>query len=179
MVEFTNNFFEIFGQPVGYKIDALMLAERYRELQKEFHPDRAAAKPEAEQLVAVRWAATINQAFDTLRCPLKRAQYLLELEGIDGTGDATVTNDPTFLMAQMELRESLSDIPTAEDPFAALESMRQQAQMDYFQLQTEFDSRYNAGDFNAALDVVAKMQFFTKLLNEIELLEEDLEEQFG
>ena len=175
-MEFTNNFFDIFGLAESYSLDLSSLSSRYRELQKAFHPDRFADKPERERAMAVQWAATINQAFDTLKSPLKRAQYLLAQQGLDSTGEATISSDPVFLMEQMELRETLAEVRGDEDPFAALDAIRARIEREYRQLQQEFASRYSGADYQQALEVVAKMQFFVKLLAEIELLEEDLEE---
>jgi len=49
-------------------------------LQQEFHPDRFASKGDVDKRLAVQTASLINQAYDTLKSPLKRAQYLLELQ---------------------------------------------------------------------------------------------------
>ena len=83
MVLETNNFFEIFSLPVTWQIDRSLLDTRYRNLQREFHPDRYAAKGDTEKRLAVQTTALINQAYDSLKSPLKRAQYLLELAHID------------------------------------------------------------------------------------------------
>ena len=85
MVLETNNFFEIFSLPVTWQIDRSLLDTRYRNLQREFHPDRYAAKGDTEKRLAVQTTALINQAYDSLKSPLKRAQYLLELAHIDAT----------------------------------------------------------------------------------------------
>ena len=172
----SNNFFEIFGIAESFSVDSQLLAQRYRELQQQFHPDRFADKPERERNRAVQWSATINQALDTLKSPLKRAQYLLERQGLDSTGESTITADPMFLMEQMELRESLGDIRDNNDPFTALEQLRSRVSSDYREQQAAFAQHYDAGEYNSALDAVAKMQFSAKLLAEMELLEEDLED---
>ncbi|MGS2724603.1 Fe-S protein assembly co-chaperone HscB [Porticoccus sp. GXU_MW_L64] len=171
-----NNFFEIFGIPESFHVDCGRLASRYRELQQQFHPDRFADKPERDRNRAVQWSATINQAFDTLKSPLKRAQYLLAEKGLDSTGESTVSSDPVFLMAQMELRESLVEVRDHDDPFAALDNLRNQVNNDYREQQARFAQHYDASQYDEALDKVAKMQFSSKLLAEMELLEEDLED---
>ncbi|MCV6606505.1 MAG: Fe-S protein assembly co-chaperone HscB [Porticoccaceae bacterium] len=175
-MENSNNFFDIFGVPKTFAVDDRLLAERYRELQQQFHPDRFADKPERERNRAVQWSATINQAFDTLKSPLKRAQYLLACQGLDSTGESTVSNDPLFLMEQMELRESLADVRDNDDPFAALDVLRNRVNSDYRKQQALFAQHYDASENDSALDAVAKMQFSAKLLAEMELLEEELEE---
>ena len=176
MMQSSNNFFEIFGIAESYSVDIQGLSSRYRELQQQFHPDRFADKPERECHRAVQWSATINQAFDTLKSPLKRAQYLLSQQGLDSTGDSTITSDPGFLMEQMELRESLGEVRANPDPFALLDALRSKASNQYRQLQQEFAELHEVGQYDASLDTVAKMQFFTKLLAEIDSLEEELDE---
>ena len=74
-MDFTSNYFEIFGLPVSYQIDLALLADRYHDMQKEFHPDRYAGKPAQEQRLAVQYASIINQAYSDLKSPLCRAQY--------------------------------------------------------------------------------------------------------
>ena len=78
------------------------LNRRYLLLQQEFHPDGYAKKSDAEQRLAVQMAALINQAFETLKSPLHRAQYLLERTGISADEQSKTTSDGAFLMQQIE-----------------------------------------------------------------------------
>jgi len=174
-VDFTNNYFEIFGLPVSYQVDLGLLSERYREMQREFHPDRYASKPAQEQRLAVQYAAVINQAFSELQSPLLRAQYLLNLSNIESEGDTQITRDPLFLMQQIELREKLSDVAQSSDAFSMLEEVAQEAESEYEALQQIFDQQYSQSQFQEALETIAKMQFFSKLLVEIEQREHELE----
>ncbi|MGB0449444.1 MAG: Fe-S protein assembly co-chaperone HscB [Porticoccaceae bacterium] len=172
----TSNFYEIFSLPPGWQIDRSLLDSRYRQLQREFHPDRFAAKGDVEKRLAVQATSLINQAYETLKCPLKRAQYMLELESIDADQESHITSDASFLMAQIEFREKLEEIRDSADPLAGLESMRDNVQIQYLQLQEDFQAQHSAANYNDALDTVAKMQFFAKLLDEIEQREEELED---
>ena len=172
----TSNFFEIFSLTAGWQVDIGLLDSRYRQLQREFHPDRFAASGEVEKRLAVQTTSLINQAYETLKSPLKRAQYLLELEGINADQESHITSDASFLMQQIELRESLEEAEQGADPLAALESMHDDVDSQYRQLQNSFEEQYHSTDYNMALDTVAKMQFFSKLLIEIEQREEELED---
>lgn len=172
----TNNFFEIFSLPCGWQVDSGLLDSNYRQLQREFHPDRYAASGEVEKRLAVQTTSLINQAYETLKSPLKRAQYLLELEGINADQESHITSDASFLMQQIELRESLEEAEQSEDPLSALESMHDNVEAQYQQLQNSFKEQYQSTEYNTALDTVAKMQFFSKLLIEIEQREEELED---
>ena len=181
-MDFTSNYFEIFGLPVSYQVDLTLLSDRYRSMQRKFHPDRYASKPAQEQRLAVQYAAVINQAYTELSSPLLRAQYLLSLKNMDSAmdsaGDVKITRDPQFLMQQIELREKLADLSEAEanDAFAILGEVAGQAKSDYIGLQQVFDQQYSCSDFQSAEETVAKMQFFSKLLNETEQLEQELDD---
>lgn len=175
-MDFSSNYFEIFGLPVSYTLDLSLLDDRYHKMQREFHPDRYADKPSQEQRLAVQYAAVINQAFSELKSPLHRAQYLLSLKKVDSAGDAHITRDPGFLMKQIELREQLADVLAAADPFAALEAIAQEADTEYVELQQVFDQQYRESSFQEALETVAKMQFYSKLLAEVAQLEHELDD---
>jgi len=175
-VDSTSNYFEIFGLPVSYQVDLSLLSERYRDMQREFHPDRYANKPDQEQRIAVQYAAVINQAFSQLQSPLLRAQYLLSLKNIEGQGDAQITRDPLLLMQQIELREKLSDTAQANNAFSLLEEVAEAAESEYIALQKVFDQQYSESKFQEALETIAKMQFFSKLLVEVEQREHELDD---
>jgi molecular chaperone HscB len=172
----TSNFYAIFSLPAGWQIDRPVLDSRYRQLQREFHPDRFATKGDVEKRLAVQTASLINQAYETLKSPLKRAQYMLELEDIDAGQESHITSDMSFLMKQIEFREALEDIRDSADPLAGLDSMRDDVEAQYLQLQVDFEAQHSVSNYNDALDTVAKMQFFAKLLDEIEQREEELED---
>ena len=174
----SRSYFDIFSLPVGWIIERPTVDARYRQLQQEFHPDRYAAKGDVEKRLAVQTAALINDAYQTLISPLKRAQYLMQLDGIDADQESHITSDGAFLMSQIDLREELADIGQDGPSPAALEalaSLEQRVGATYVGLQDEFSAHYSAGDQAAAFDTVAKMQFFVKLLDQVEALEEQLD----
>ena len=172
----TSNYYQIFSLPSGWQVDRTLLDSRYRQLQHEFHPDRYAAKGDVEKRLAVQATSLINQAYETLKTPLKRAQYMLELEDINANQESHITSDMGFLMQQIEFRQALEDIRESADPLAGLEAMRDDVQAQYQQLQETFEAQHKLTNYNDALDTVAKMQFFAKLLDEIEQREEELED---
>ena len=106
MVDFSQNYFELFGMPTGFALDTGSLAARYRELQKVVHPDRFAASGERSQRLSLQRATLVNEAYQTLKDPLRRAQYLLEIKAGGQALQESTLNDPEFLMRQMELREA-------------------------------------------------------------------------
>ena len=175
-MDLTSDYFEIFALPQSWDVDLQQLTERYRSLQRQFHPDRFVANSSREQRLAAQSSSLINQAFEALRSPLSRAQYLLKLQGVDYDSHTGITQDTDFLMRQMQLRESLAELPDSDDALAELEAMQDQVERQYLQLQADFASLYSQSDFEQARETVAKMQFFVKLLDEIDQLTEELDQ---
>ena len=96
------NHFALFGMTPRFTIDAVVLDAAYRELQGRVHPDKFAAATDAEKRVAMQWATRANEAYQTLKSPLKRAGYLCELNGIDLAIESNTQMPPAFLMQQMD-----------------------------------------------------------------------------
>ena len=170
------NYFELFGLEPGFEIDLSTIAERYRDLQRAVHPDRFANASDQERLLSVQQAAHVNEAYQTLKSPLLRARYLLELQGI-ALNDTDTTMDPMFLMEQIELRESLAAVPGLSDPFAALMALRDTIDAKDKSFISSLSEAFTSGDeaaLQGARDTVRKMQFMEKLLSEVEELEEEL-----
>ncbi len=174
-MDINKNYFEFIGLPVSFHIDQSALADRALELQRILHPDRYAHKSVHEQRLAVQYMAYLNEGIATLKSPLLRAQYLLQLRGIDTFSESSTPIDPMFLMQQMELREQLEDIPELGDPFAALEALLAQVNGMLEQLREQFVQQYQDDNLEAATSAVRKMQFLEKLVLEIERLEDRLD----
>ena len=177
-MDITQNFFELFELDASFDLDTQQLSERYRELQREYHPDRHAHKGEREQRLAVQATAHLNQAFDTLKNPLLRAQYLLQQRGVE-TGEESRGQLPgAFLMQQMELRESLVEAAEADDPFAELERLEAESKALEAAEYSQFNAALAAEDLDSAEVSIRKLQFITKLLREIEAAEDRLDEEY-
>src|SRR5580765_3338341 len=82
-VNLNQNHFELFGLPVSFAVDTAALEARYHELQREVHPDRFAAASGAERRLSMQLATRVNEAYRTLKSPLKRAVYILQSRGVD------------------------------------------------------------------------------------------------
>ena len=100
------DYFAIFSLPVAFEIDLSALEAAYFKAQRQFHPDRFVGKPATEKLAALQKSMDINKAYETLKDPLKRARYLLSLQGIIvGTANDSIRPSPALLTEIMELRE--------------------------------------------------------------------------
>lgn len=173
----TQNHFELFGFPVAFEIDAHELAERYRELQRTLHPDRYANASDRERRLSIQHAAQVNEAFQTLKSTLRRARYLLQLQGIEFDDEKETHLDPAFLMEQMELREALAEVSTSSDPLSNFNSImadiKSRQQLMEQQLRELF-AVDNTESRQQAKQLVQKMQFLLRLQQEAEELEEEL-----
>jgi molecular chaperone HscB len=175
-LKISSNFYDVFSLPQGWVVDLSELDTRFRKLQQQFHPDRYASNSEIEKRRAVQMASMINQAYETLKNPLSRAQYLLQLLDFDVAQESHITSDAQFLMDQMLLREALSDLKSDPKPKQALESLAIDAEQKYLHLQQQFAQQFDASDYTAAFDTVAKMQFADKFAADIDQLKDELEE---
>jgi molecular chaperone HscB len=81
-VNLQSNDFELFGLPQQFAQDRAAIDLRWKELQREAHPDKFAAQGAAAQRVAMQWSVRINEAYQRLKDPLRRAAYLCELSGV-------------------------------------------------------------------------------------------------
>ncbi|WOX06414.1 Fe-S protein assembly co-chaperone HscB [Microbulbifer pacificus] len=172
-MKLQQNHFEIFGLPVAYEVDRQLLTRRYRELQQEFHPDRFAAKSDREQMLSMQYAAQINEANNTLKDPVARAQYLLQLAGVEIHPEQT-TADGEFLMQQMILRERLEEVRDAANPELELDELGSDA-ADLFRIQEQaFSTGLKSQELEHAKSALLKMQFLAKLRRQIDVLEEEL-----
>jgi molecular chaperone HscB len=158
--------FDVLGLPPRFEIDLAVLEARVRDLQRALHPDRHANGTPAERRVAMSRAVSVNEAFRTLRDDLTRAAALL-----DGASDKPA--DPDFLMEIMELREGLSDAREAGsiDRVRTLAlDVRARAAAARATLATALDV---AHDRTKAADALAKLRYYRRFLDEVEVAEED------
>lgn len=170
-MDFNQNYFEIFGLPVDYSVDLDLLADRFIEMQKEVHPDRFAAGTEQEKRLSMQWATMLNTANTTLKNPLARAIYLLELKGVEIAHNPTLT--PAFLMEQIELREELEEIESGEGDLDRLDGFKRRVVAVMAEVEAGFGESINTNT-DAARQHVYELQFLTKLLMSANEIEEKL-----
>jgi molecular chaperone HscB len=168
------NHFELFGLPSQFQLDGSLLSSQFRELQKRFHPDNFATASERDRLMAVQKAAQINDAYQVLKHPISRAEYILAENGTEMRGEQQTMQDPMFLMEQMELREELEDIADSSDPESALFDFDSKVSKMYKQHLASVEQELDQGLWAEAADRVRKLKFIAKLKNEIELVEDKL-----
>ncbi|WP_181296895.1 co-chaperone HscB [Pseudomonas sp. Q2-TVG4-2] len=164
--------YALFELQPAFDIDPEMLSSRYRELARKVHPDRFADAGETEQRHAIERSANLNEAYQTLKSPSRRARYLLTLQGREMPLEATV-QDSAFLMQQMQWREELEELQDDAN-IASFKARLKAAQQDlndsFARIWREESQREQAER------LVRRMQFLDKLSQEVRQLEERLDD---
>jgi len=171
------NYFELFALPQSFDLDLAQLSNTFQSLQKMVHPDRFAHASSQEQLLAVQKSATVNDAYQTLKNALKRAEYLLAQRGTQMPSEQTSFHDTHFLIRQMELREMLAEIKFADDVDAALLVINELIDSEYHVLFSQLKKYLNDNNDESnimAIEILRKLKFYQKLQLELERIEEQL-----
>lgn len=160
-----SNDFELFGLAPQFTQDRATIDAHWKDLQREAHPDKYAAQGAAAQRLAMQWSARINEAYQRLKDPLRRAAYLCELHAAPLNAENNNAMPAEFLMQQMRWREALDeadDMPTLEQldaqvQQARLEALRQCAHL----LDTQ-------KDYQGAVQQVRAMMFIERFARDVE-----------
>jgi molecular chaperone HscB len=166
MASLQDTHFALFDLPQQFALDAERLDGAYRAVQAQVHPDRFAAAGDAQKRVAMQWATRANEAYQTLRDPLKRAGYLLSLRGVDLGAENNTAMEPAFLMQQMEWREGIEDAAAARNVDAldaVLGELRGERRVRLDKLAALLDSGADQG----AAEAVRQLMFIERVMHEV------------
>jgi len=164
-MKLTSDDFELFGVPRRFEQDRVALDARWRSLQAEVHPDRFAADGAASQRVAMQWAVRVNEAYERLKDPVKRAAYLCELNGNPVEVQNNTAMPANFLMQQMAWRESLDDAESEEEVDALAAEVASRRNSALAELRDTLDGRR---DFEAAAQQVRALMFIERFAQDID-----------
>jgi molecular chaperone HscB len=157
-----------------FAVDAVALDSAYRDVQGRVHPDKFVNATDAEKRVAMQWATRANEAYQTLKNPQKRAQYMCELAGVDLQTESNTSMPMAFLMQQMEWREELGDARVGKDS-DALESLEKQLRNARKDQLAQIEQQINAADYAAAAQGVRALMFLEKFGEEVRFAFEAIE----
>ncbi|WP_137221292.1 co-chaperone HscB [Shewanella sp. MEBiC00475] len=169
------NYFNLFNVVPAFDIDTALLAERYRELQRAVHPDKFANDTEQQKLLSVQRTAQVNDGYQTLKNPLRRAEHMLSLRGIELSHETTTLKDGAFLMQQMEWREALEDIQQSSDPQASIDELYEsfaEFESVLFAKLAALLASEDVADALLAADQIRKLKFMAKLQDELARIED-------
>lgn len=165
--------FELFAVPARFAQDRAGLDARWKELQREAHPDRFAAQGAAAQRIAMQWSVRINEAYQRLKSPIRRASYLCELNGAPIGAETNTAMPPEFLMQQMEWREALDEAGDA----AAIGALRREVEAARAHALSSLESLIDGkGDYPGAARQVRALMFIERFAEDVEARADQLQQ---
>jgi molecular chaperone HscB len=166
-----SNDFELFGVVERFAQDRPALDARWKELQRQAHPDKFAAQGVAAQRLAMQWSVRINEAYQRLKEPLRRAAYLCELHGMPIQAEDNTAMPAAFLMQQMEWREALEDAQTVAAIDALDDEVMQARKAGLARCEVLIDQQQ---DYAGAAQQVRALMFIARFADDIERRREQL-----
>lgn len=155
--------FRRLGLEPDFDVDIDLAEKRYLGFQRAVHPDRFASKPPKERALAEAQSVSLNDAYETLKDPLRRAAYLLRLKGVDASVDKDETmRDPELLMEAMEAREALMGAESAP----AIEKLAAKAGADAIGVLSELSKAFAVDDLPRANSLTTRLKYLRKFLEE-------------
>ena len=119
------NYFEVFGLPRVLSLDLKALEKTFHELSRRYHPDYFTTAPAEERQKALQMTATLNDAYRTLRHPVRRVEHLLEIEGFKPDGSKV---PKSFLMEVFEINEQLEEVKAGSAGKEQVEALRREVE---------------------------------------------------
>ena len=164
-MKLTDHDFDLFGLPMRFAQDRVALDARWKALQTEVHPDRFASEGGTAQRVAMQWAIRVNEAYQRLKDPLKRAAYLCELHGAPIGAENNTAMPGAFLMQQMEWREALDDARDLAAVSALLTQVDTHRRAALAQLEATLDHEH---DYAAGAQQVRALMFVERFAADVD-----------
>ena len=155
------NFFTLLQLPEAFVIDLETLHQNYQSIQKDIHPDRFATFDDEAKLESIKKTAQVNDAYQTLKSPIRRAEHLLQLKGINIHDEKYTAVPQDFLMQQMEWREELE---THKLNKVALQKLAQDIQKNKNDMMNQLPSFFDdKNHLNDAIRVTRELNFIEKI----------------
>jgi molecular chaperone HscB len=151
--------FAFLGFDPGFDLDLALLEERFRQLSRKLHPDRFARASPQERRFSLEQTTLLNDAYKTLRDPVRRAEHLLQLRGVKGEPKMS----PEFLEETIDDREKLLEAKLSGEP---LDDLVKAAQEKRDRALSEVREQVAAGDLDKAAELLARMKYYARYLDE-------------
>ena len=148
------------GMDRDFQIEAADLDRRYFGFQRNLHPDRFARRSARERAIAESQSASLNQAYETLKEPLTRAAYLLELAGIRSpAAHAATVDDEELLSEAMENREALMEAESLD----AVDALMAKALASSISCLNDLGLAFRDNDLKLANRLTTRLRYWRKL----------------
>lgn len=166
----ASDYFGLLGLPRRYALGRDEIEQRYLGVAAEAHPDRFVGADAPAQRAAMERSAAINEAYRTLRDPVKRAEYLVKLGGIDlDSSDpqrGAPSMDQVFLMEMIERREEAEDA-RSRGP-TGLEAYRARLEEEHDHTLDQAVDALEKGEVRMAARLLVVRRYLQRLLDEID-----------
>jgi molecular chaperone HscB len=174
------NYFEVFDLPKKLGIDLAALERKFHELSRQYHPDYFAAGSAADKQKALQMTALLNDAYRTLRHPVRRVEYLLHVEGFKPDGSKV---PQSFLMEMFDINEQVEEARSGSASAGTIAALRSDIEERAARFEAETESASLEWDrlvssAAPADERTAQLSKLTEILSEssyIRNLERDLE----
>lgn len=166
-----SNDFELFNLPLNFAQDRATIDARWKDLQRQAHPDKFTAQGAAAQRIAMQWSVRINEAYQHLKDPVQRAAYLCELHQAPINAENNTAMPAAFLMQQIELREALDDADNGKN----LDEISQQSKHLLLEQLSKVEQLLDVDkNYLQAAQAVRALMFIERFQHDIELRYEAL-----
>jgi molecular chaperone HscB len=163
--------FGLLGLAPGFDVDLAALERAFFERSKAAHPDRVAGSTAVERIAALSRSRALNDAYQLIKKPIPRAEYLLVQAGVT-IGD-NERLDPTFLMEILELREELAGARAAGHT-AQVATLQATMQARRAEALGALSALFAAHDFAAIKERLILLRYINRYLEECDAaLDED------
>jgi molecular chaperone HscB len=168
--------YAVLGIPRGLNLFVDDIQQRYYALSRELHPDRFMQKPEAERQRALDMSSALNDAYRTLKDPIKRAQYLLTLEGFDVGEQRSKDVPPELLEEVFELNMALEEMrggdhsarPQLEQAEKNFTGMLIETDQQLQSLFAQYDESQSRDVLSQIRNVLNRRKYVQNLVSEVE-----------
>lgn len=164
--------FTLFGLPRRFALDRAEIDARGRALQSQVHPDRFGAQGAASQRVAMQWSVRVNEAWQRLKDPLRRAALLCELGGVSVVADSRSSMPLDFLEQQMAWREALEEATNPRAVAVLDEQVREAERLHLEHLRRQLDEQ---SAFARAAQTLCALMFMARFRQDIDRRLESME----
>jgi molecular chaperone HscB len=156
--------FQRLGLEPDFDVDEKRLDQLYFDRQRQLHPDRFAAKSPKEKALSQQQATALNDAYEVLKSPLRRADYMVHLHGVDVLPEGcNLVVDQSILMEAMEMREQLAAVETLDD----LNTIAKHSKTEIDQVLVDLSKAFATEDFEAAGKLTTRLKYLQKMMGEV------------
>lgn len=165
--------FATLGIARRFDVDLAEAERKHRELSRALHPDRFVGASPSERREALTRAVEVNEAWRIVRDPIRRAEALLQLEGVAVAEDKQPQADPAFLMEMLERREALAEARQARD-LEAVRRMAEAIEAKSQAVETVLSDGFSRGDAASLVGKLGELRYYRRFLDEVSAIEDEL-----